>query len=103
MAALAAIAPLQEQAQQIRRRAAWSDLRKGVFTAGVGLALSLYSLFDDGSPNGLGLVLIFVGAGFLVLWWFEQRHLALPGGAAPGTGTSAGASGTTTGGSLPPA
>jgi len=103
VAALAAIAPLHEQAQQIRRRAAWSDLRKGVFTAGVGLALSLYSLFDDGSPNGLGLVLIFVGAGFLVLWRFEERHLAPRGGAAPETGTSTGASGTNTGGSPPPA
>jgi hypothetical protein len=52
--AAAAVAPLQEQAKQMRRRAAWSDLRKGVFTAGVGIALTLYSLFDDGSPNGLG-------------------------------------------------
>jgi hypothetical protein len=103
VAAAAAIAPLQEQAKQTRRRAAWSDLRKGVFTAGVGLALSLYSLFDDGSPNGLGLVLIFVGAGFLVLWWFEERQLATPGAVQPGAGTSTGASGTTTGGSPPPA
>jgi hypothetical protein len=102
--AAAAVAPLQEQAKQMRRRAAWSDLRKGVFTAGVGIALTLYSLFDDGSPNGLGLVLIFVGVGFLVLWWFEERQLApLQTGASPGTGTSGGASGPPTGGSPPPA
>ena len=101
--AAAAMAPLQEQAKQIRRRAAWSDLRKGVFTAGVGIALTLYSLFDDGSPNGLGLVLIFVGVGFLVLWWFEERQLAPQPGASPGTGTSVGASGPPTGGSPPPA
>jgi hypothetical protein len=100
-AAAAAIAPLQEQAKQIRRRAAWSDLRKGVFSAGVGLALSLYSLFDDGSPNGLGLVLIFVGVGFLVLWRLEERHLAPPGGAQTG-GTSTVAPETAAGGSPPP-
>jgi len=101
--AAAAVAPLQEQAKQLRRRAAWSDLRKGVFTAGVGIALTLHSLFDDGSPNGLGLVLIFVGAGFLVLWWFEERQLAPQSGTTPGTGPSAGASGPPTGGSPPPA
>jgi hypothetical protein len=103
VAAAAAVAPLQEQAKQIRRRAAWSDLRKGVFTAGIGLGLTLFSLFDDGSPNSVGLVLIFVGVGFLVLWWFEERQLAPPNGAAPGAGPSIGASGTTTGGSPPPA
>ncbi len=103
VAAAATVAPLQEQAKQLRRRAAWSDLRKGVFTAGVGVALSLYSLFEDGSPNGLGLVLIFVGAGFLVLWWFEERQLAPPGVVAPGTGTPTGSSGTTPGGPPPPA
>ena len=26
-------------------------------------------------PNVVGLVLLFVGLGFVVLWWFEQRHL----------------------------
>ena len=39
VSAAAAVTPLQEQARQLRRRAAWSDLRKGVFTAGVGVAL----------------------------------------------------------------
>lgn len=102
-AAVTAVAPIQEQARQMRRRAAWSDLRKGVFCAGVGLALTLYSLFDDRSPNGIGLVLIFVGVGFLVLWWFEERQLAPPDGAAPGAGPSVGASSTTSGGSPPPA
>jgi hypothetical protein len=103
VAAAAAVAPLNEQARQIRRRAAWSDLRKGVFCAGVGLALSLYSMFDDQSPNGLGLVLIFVGVGFLVLWWFEERQLAPPSGAGPGVPPSIGGSRTKTGGSPPPA
>jgi hypothetical protein len=33
-------------------------------------------MFDDGSPNGLGLVLLFVGIGYIVLWWFEERQVA---------------------------
>ncbi len=46
--------------------------------AGFGIALSMYSLLSDREPNGLGLVLLFVGIGFIVLWWFEQRHLPPP-------------------------
>jgi hypothetical protein len=78
----AAVAPYLEQAKQIRRRAAWSDLRKGVLMAGFGIALSMYSLLSDREPNGLGLVLLFVGLGFIVLWWFEQRHLVPADGTA---------------------
>lgn len=76
--AAAQTSPGYEQVRYLRRRAAWSDLRKGVITGGIGLALTLYSLFDDRSPNGLGLVLLFVGAGFVVLWYFEERQLAPP-------------------------
>jgi hypothetical protein len=74
-------APLYEQARQVRRRAAWSDLRKGIITGGVGLGLTLFSMFDDRSPNSVGLVLLFVGMGFVVLWWFEERQLAPANGA----------------------
>jgi hypothetical protein len=70
----AAAAPYYEQAKQVQRRAAWSDLRKGVLMSGFGLALSVYSLLEDREPNGLGLVLLFVGLGFVVLWWFEERR-----------------------------
>jgi hypothetical protein len=72
----AAVAPYYEQARQAPRRAAWSDLRKGVLMSGFGLALSVYSLLEDREPNGLGLVLLFVGLGFVVLWWFEERRFA---------------------------
>ena len=75
-------APLYEQATQIRRRAAWSDLRKGVIMGGIGLGLTLFSMLDDRTPNSVGLVLLFVGIGYVVLWWFEERQLA-PGDAAP--------------------
>ena len=93
-ATAAAVAPFYEQAKQIRARAAWSDLRKGVLMAGFGFALSLHSLLTGDGPNVVGLVLLFVGLGFVVLWWFEQRHLPVPGGVAPGAGAGPG--------SLPP-
>jgi hypothetical protein len=67
---------LFERAREVRKRTAWSDLRKGVVMSAFGLALTFYSMLDDGSPNGLGLVLLFVGAGYVVLWWLEDRRLA---------------------------
>jgi len=91
------------QTKQIRRRAAWSDLRKGVFTGGVGLALILYSSIEDREPNALGLVLLFVGIGFVVLWWFEERQLVPPAGAAAGPEPSGMTSGKPSGGPPPSA
>ncbi len=96
LAAGPATAPLYEQAKQIRRRAAWSDLRKGVILAGFGLGLTFFSMLDDGTPNSVGLVLLFVGIGYLVLWWFEERQLAPAGkaaGNAPPVGPPAGTNG----------
>jgi hypothetical protein len=71
----ATIAAPVPQAVATRRRAVWSDLRKGVLLVAVGLALVLYSITDAGEPNWLGLVLLFVGAGYVALWWLEDRHL----------------------------
>ena len=84
MAAMPSAAPIYEQAKQIRRRAAWSDLRKGVIMGGIGLGLTFFSMLDDGTPNSVGLVLLFVGVGYIVLWWFEERQFPQKGaGAAP--------------------
>ncbi len=69
-----AIAPLYEQAKTLRRKAAWSDLRKGVILGAIGFGMTAYSMLDDGSPNGLGLILLFVGIGFVVLWYLEDRQ-----------------------------
>ena len=81
-----------QQAVAIRKRAVWSDLRKGVILAMAGLALSLWDLISSGGPNSVGLVLLFVGAGYVVLWWLEGRHLeqAGAGRAANGGGPAAG-------------
>lgn len=65
--------PLYEQARLIRRRTAWSDLRKGVILIAIGVGLSAYSMFDDGTPNGAGLILLFLGIGYCVLWFFQDR------------------------------
>jgi hypothetical protein len=84
-----ASAALFERAREVRKRTAWSDLRKGVVMGAFGLALSFYSLLDDGSPNGFGLVLLFVGIGYVVLWWLEDRAVAkvrAGSGSAPPTG-----------------
>jgi hypothetical protein len=86
-----AVAPLYEKAKAVRRRAAWSDLRKGIVLGAIGLGLTLFSVLEDRTPNSVGLVLLFVGIGYGVLWWFEQRHLApsddnTGGDAGPGAG-----------------
>jgi hypothetical protein len=65
-----------QQAITTRRRAVWSDLRRGVLLCAFGLSLAVYSMIQNSSANWLGLMLLFVGIGYIVLWWFEDRHLA---------------------------
>ena len=65
-----------QQAVATRRRAVWSDLRKGIVMITVGLAFCAYSLFNDAAANWIGLVLLFLGIGYVILWWLEDRHLA---------------------------
>jgi hypothetical protein len=64
-----------QQAVATRRRAVWSDLRKGVILTMVGLSFVFYSMADSGSANWLGLLLVFLGVGYVALWWLEDRHL----------------------------
>lgn len=91
-AALAAAAPPNTPAYQhvytLRRRIVWSDLRKGVILTAVGLGLTFFSMLDDGTPNSVGLVLLFVGLGYCVLWFFEDRKMPPPD--APGAPPPAG-------------
>ncbi len=76
-------APLYENARALRKGIAWSDLRKGIIAGAVGLGFVFHSMLDDGSPNFVGLVLLFVGLGYIVLWYFEDRRLAAPASAPP--------------------
>ena len=64
--------PAYERARALQRRTAWSDLRKGVILSAIGLGLFMWSMFEDGTPNGLGVVFLFVGIGYCVLWYFED-------------------------------
>ena len=75
-AGIIAAASAYEQAVQSRRRAVWTDLRKGVLLSAVGLSIVVYSVTASGSPNWLGLAVLFVGVGYLALWWLEDRQLA---------------------------
>jgi hypothetical protein len=59
-----------------QRRVVWSDLRKGVLLSAIGLSLAMYSIIRSSSANWLGLMLLFVGIGYIVLWWLEDRHIA---------------------------
>jgi hypothetical protein len=68
-------APVYQQAVIARRRAVWSDLRKGVILTAIGLAFVFYWMVESGSASWLGLVLMFLGLGYILLWWFEDRHL----------------------------
>ena len=81
--AMAARAGVVEQVKTLRSHAAWTDLRKGVILAAVGLSFIAYSMFDDRSPNWIGLVLLFLGLGYAFLWYFEDRQLATPPASAP--------------------
>lgn len=65
-----------QQAVATRRRAVWSDLRKGVLLGALGFAVTLYSIIEHSSANWFGLLLLFVGLGYGLLWWLEDRHLA---------------------------
>ena len=71
-----ATTPLYVQAKEERRKAVWSDLRKGFIVGAVGLGFTFYSMLDDGSPNFVGLILLFVGLAYIVLWYFEDRQVA---------------------------
>jgi hypothetical protein len=64
-----------QQAKATVRRVVWSDLRKGILLSAFGVALVLYSITASGTPNWLGLVLLFVGIGYVALWWLEDRRL----------------------------
>ena len=64
-----------QEAKATVRRAVWSDLRKGILLSAFGVALVLYWMIERGTASWLGLVLLFVGVGYVALWWLEDRRL----------------------------
>jgi hypothetical protein len=66
-----------------------SDLRKGVILVAVGLAFIFYWMINEGSASWLGLVLLFLGVGYCILWALEDRRTqaTAPGGPPPASGT----------------
>jgi hypothetical protein len=49
-----------------------SDLRRGAVLVGLGAAICI-ALYEVGAPWTFGLIPVFVGAGFLVVWWYERN------------------------------
>lgn len=85
----ASVAPqVYQQAVALRKRVVWSDLRKGVILSMIGLGFSFYALTAEGEPSWIGLILLFVGVGYVALWWVEGRHLEQAGATRAGDGTS---------------
>jgi uncharacterized protein DUF6249 len=68
--------PLADQASTLTKRTAWSDLRKGVLLGTVGLAFVFHGMIEEGTAGWFGLTLLFVGIGYVVLWYFEDRQAA---------------------------
>ena len=94
-APVASVAPqVYQQAVALRKRVVWSDLRKGVILSMIGLGLSFYFITASGEPSWIGLILLFVGVGYVALWWLEGRHLEQAGATrtrnAAGTNSSEG-------------
>lgn len=88
------VAPqVYQQALAQRKRVIWSDLRKGVILSMIGLAFLLYGITNSGEPSWVGLVLLFVGIGYIVLWWMEGRHLQQTSSAGPASEAGSGPGG----------
>ena len=69
---------LYARARTIRARNVWSDLRRGIILVAVGLAVQTCSMLENGEASGVGLVLLFLGVGYVVLWYFEDRRDPVP-------------------------
>ena len=93
-ASAASVAPqVYQQAVALRKRVVWSDLRKGVILSMIGLGMSFYFVTASGEPSWLGLILLFVGVGYVALWWLEGRHLEQKGATRAGNGAGPSSSG----------
>lgn len=88
------VAPqVYQQAIALRRRLVWSDLRKGIILSMIGFAFVLYDIINSAEASWVGMILLFVGVGYIALWWMEGRHLQQAHAAGPANGTGTGSSG----------
>jgi hypothetical protein len=62
------------QAKALRGQRMRSDLRRGMVMTMLGLALQTWALLDKHSINLPGLILLFLGGGYLILWFVEDRR-----------------------------
>ncbi|HZQ61602.1 MAG TPA: hypothetical protein VFC24_09655 [Casimicrobiaceae bacterium] len=83
VAATSTAPSLLDETKQVRKRAAWSDLRKAVIIGAIGLAFTLHDLTRGRAPDTVGLILLFIGAAYGALWWYETRHLPDRSGTSP--------------------
>jgi len=106
-ASTASVAPqVYQTAVALRKRVAWSDLRKGIILSTLGAAFCLYWILVGGEASWVGLILLFLGVGYIVLWWMEGRHLnreatSRSGNGGAGTGAPQQGSGSVPGSSGP--
>jgi hypothetical protein len=101
-AAPASVAPqVYEQAVALRRRVVWSDLRKGVILSMIGAAFCFYWIVAGGEASWVGLILLFIGIGYLSLWWLEGRQLDQAGAARTGNGAPGAAAARASNGGVP--
>jgi hypothetical protein len=96
----ASVAPqVYQTALALRKKVAWSDLRKGIILSTLGAAFCLYWIIVGGEASWVGLILLFLGVGYIVLWWMEGRHLTPD--AASRSGDGGAGTGAQGGGSVP--
>ena len=50
----------------------FSDLRRGIILSGLGIGLSLF-MYQLNAPWSVGLIPIFMGAGYLILWKLDTN------------------------------
>ncbi|MBS0320533.1 MAG: hypothetical protein JSR18_08335, partial [Proteobacteria bacterium] len=78
-----AAAATATQMSTLRSLRLWSDLRRGIVMATLGFGIQAWSLLDGNGASLWGLVLLFLGTGYIVLWYFEDRRPLPP---SPGAG-----------------
>ena len=68
-------------------------IKDAVILSAIGLGLSFYAVTGSGEPSWIGLILLFVGVGYVALWWLEGRHLEQTGATRAGNGAGPSSSG----------